>query len=460
MPSIVQLIVGQSVAPTPNVLQKTGALISQGGTTLAAGTYALLTQVASLTPLLPTPLPVASISWSGGVVLVTTTAPLPVGLTSGDVFITSLAGVTPGTYNGTYTATVTGASTFTFPLAVNPGLETVAGTYTPPGQGELTAMVDTFFAQGTGQAVYVLELGAGDETTGIPALAAFITTNPLFFYSYLVPRMWDANPAFLALIAQFEALTAMVFFFVTTTVATYSAYTPLMNCVIAFIEAPTIPVTEFSAAAAFQTSLSYAPSSTNRMNPFAFSYLFGVTPYPTRGNSVLLTALKTAGVNVVGTGAEGGISNTILLWGTTMDGRDFTYWYSVDWIQLNADLTVSNAVINGSNNPLSPLYYDQNGINVLQDSLVQLMRNAITFGLATGTVGRATLDGPALTQALDDGTFADQDVVNAVPFITYTTENPGDYKIGRYAGLSVVCIPARGFIQIVINIQITDFISQ
>ena len=52
MTTIVTVQVSQTIAPTPNQLQKTGALISQGGTTLSTRTYSLLTQLADLTPLL------------------------------------------------------------------------------------------------------------------------------------------------------------------------------------------------------------------------------------------------------------------------------------------------------------------------------------------------------------------------------------------------------------------------
>lgn len=459
MPSIVQINISQAVAPAPITLQQTGALISQGGTNLAAGSYSLLTQGPSLTPLLAPVLNLTSLAWSAGTVIATTAAPIP-GLTTGDKFVTTIAAATPVGYNGLVLGTVTGASTFTYALAVNPGTETLPGNYTPPGQGELVSMVGSFFAQGTNQSVYVLELGAGDATAGPSALGTFIAANPGQFYSYLVPRLWDASAGLLALLAANENLSSKTYFFITTTISTYVAYSNLMKAAFLMVEAPGIPLSEFSLAAPYQVSLNYAPSSGNRMTPFAFSDLFGVTPYPTKGNQALLTTLKAANVSIVGTGAEGGISNTIILWGAMADGNDFTYWYSVDWIQLNASRAIANAVFNGSNNPLNPLYYNQPGINVLQDVVVQTVKNGITFGLATGTVTRAALDGPVFTENLDSGAYIDQDVVNAVPFITWTTENPSDYAAGRYGGLSVVWIPQRGFKQIIFNIQVTSFISQ
>lgn len=535
MTSIVTVNVTQTVAPTPSLLQQTGALISQGGTNLAAGTYSFLTQLADLTPLLSSPLAISSLTWSNnvvtaelpattialasynattGVVTITLTEALsgmsvgsmvvisgatgtgayadldgtwPVGsgssgttlyvtlppsltmtitggnvalshgVTTAETFITTIAGATPAGYNGTYVATAASATSFTYALASNPGTETVPGTYTPRNVGELTAMATTFFAQGALQGVYVLELGAGEAAAGVTELSAFITANPNFFYSYLVPRNWDGVAGFLALIESFESPTAKTYFFVTTTTGTYSAYTNLMKCVYAFVEAPSIPVTEFSAAAAFQVRLRQQPSATNKVTPYAFSYLYGVTPYPTKGNSALFSALKVANINYVGTSAEGGITNTILLWGVSLDGRDGLYWYSVDWAQINSDENLANTIINGSNNPINPLYYDQNGINRLQDTVVATMNSAVTFGLATGSVVRTSLTGPALDAALDAGTYSDQIIVNAVPFIPYLQANPGDYKIGQYSGLSVVYIPSRGFISILFNLNVTDF---
>lgn len=459
MPSIVTINVSESVAPTPITLQKTGAIVSQGGTTLGVGSFSLLTQASDLTPLLSAPLGLSSLIWSGGVVTATTAATIP-GLNVGDIFASTIAGSTPTGYNGLYQMTVTGANTFTYALAVNPGTATGIGSYTPPSQAGITAKVNTFFAQGAGQAVYILEFGPGDAQAGPGQLSNFIASNPQQFYAYLVPGGWDSTVQFLALLALFESLTAKTYFFITTTTSNYTNYSATMKCLFAMVQAPTAPLTESSVAAAFQHWLSYSPSSNNRMTPFAFSFLFGVTAYPTLGNSALLTNLKNANVNYVGTGAEGGISNTILLWGTMLDGNDATYWYSVDWIQLTSDQVISNAIINGSNNPLNPLYYNQFGINTLQDVIVANAQNGITFGLGNGTVTQTALDGPTFITNLDNGDYPDQIVVNAVPALTYAAENPGDYKIGRYAGFTMVWIPQRGFTQIVFNILVTQFLTQ
>jgi hypothetical protein len=453
--------VTQTVAPTPNTLQKTGALISVGATTLTAGTKSLLTQLADLTALLKGTVTNTSIAWASGTATWTSSAPH--GITVGQQELVTIAGATPVGYNGTYNVTATTANAGTYTI-VNPGSPTATapGSWTLEDVAELNQMATTFFAQGSSVPVYVLELGESDSPTAVAALATWLNNNPQSIYSFLVPREWDGIASFLALIAQYEGLTAQTYFFVTTTIATYMAYTALMKCVFAMVEAPAVVTAgpaglEFSLAAVMWNTLHYNPSSTNLVTPTAFTFLYGVTPYPTPGNATLFASLQTAAVNWVGTGAEGGISTAILLWGTTMDKNDFTYWYSVDWSQINSDLFVSNAVINGSNNPLAPLLYNQYGINTLQATEISVMKQAIGNGLALGKLTAVTLSAQQFIENLQDGDYAGQVVVNAEPFSIYSKENPSDYGIGKYGGLSVAFTPARGFKQIIINVHVSNF---
>lgn len=517
--NIVTLNVSQTVAPAPSTLQRTGVLVSQGGSNAAPGSLTLLTQLSDLTNALSQPAPIASMVWAAGVVTVTTSAPH--GFTVGDAPFMAISAVVPGAYNGNFAVTITGANSFTYPLTLSPGTVTGQGFWVSGNAATLLAMATTFFAQGSGVGVSVLELGPRSPASAVIALGTWLTANPLTIYNLLLPRNWNGGtPGLLALIAQYESVTAKTNFFITTTLTDYVNFTALMNCVFAFIEAPTLgaypgsaltaltwangvatatsalahnvqpgqwftlagvtpagyngtwlalpgtagqtlvfafapsigaqtapgtlvastfstpgaPLTEFGCAAPFHVALNYDPSSVNLVTPFAFSYLVGVTPFPIRGNAALMATLKAANVNWVGTGAEGGISNAVLFWGTMMDGRDFTYWYSVDWVQLSIDRDLSNDIINGSNNPLAPLYYDQNGINRLQARAQATMNRAVTYGLALAPI-----------------------VVNAVPFATYVLQNPSDYPVGTYNGLSVTYTPNRGFKSITFSVVVSDF---
>lgn len=215
-----------------------------------------------------------------------------------------------------------------------------------------------------------------------------------------------------------------------------------------------VGVNEFSLAAAFYSWAAQNPSSSAKLTPFAFRFLFGVTPWPTAGNSALFTTLKTAKINIVGTGAEGGISTAVLFWGTTMDGADASQWYAVDWVAINSDLRTAAAVINGSNNPAAPLIYTQAGVDQLQPTEVGVMKDAIAFGCAVGQLVVLKLDAPTFSANLQAGAYTGQVVVNAEPLSTYSVENPNDYAQGLYSGISVAYTPARGFTQIVYNVDV------
>jgi hypothetical protein len=184
-----------------------------------------------------------------------------------------------------------------------------------------------------------------------------------------------------------------------------------------------------------------------------------VTRFPSQGNQVAMLALKNANVNLVGFGAEGGISDTILMYGHTMDGKPFNYWYSVDWMQVNIDLNIANAVINGSNTTVNPLYYNQDGINRLATVASRTGASGIAFGLALGRVVQLGLKQQDFLINLNNGLYGGTLVVNADPFNNYLNVNPAHYAQGLYGGLTMAYTPLRGFEHIIFSIVVTDFVQ-
>ena len=162
----------------------------------------------------------------------------------------------------------------------------------------------------------------------------------------------------------------------------------------------------------------------------AFRYLQAVSANSAKQS--ILTPMVSQNINYVDTGAEGGMSNTILVNGVSSDGNDLTYWYSVDWVQINMDMALANEIINGSNNPINPLYFDQDGIDRLQQRAQSIFNTGVSYGLVNGN--------PA---------------VSAISFRDYNALNPNDYGTGRYAGLSATYTPMRGFVEIIFNINVT-----
>ena len=436
MPNIVNVVVTQQVASAPNQLQQTGAFVSQGGTTLAAGTTQLLTQSSDLTSILRPATDISTITWTGSVVTVTTTTAH--GIPSGDTVQIVIAGCTPTGYNGTFAGTATGTNTVTYPLVSDPGSSTVEGTLQLSNTLELAAMNNTFFAQGSTVSVYVLELGTNTVANGVTALNTYIEdsvnhlpTSPTpQFYSYLLPTTWDVSDA-QVMAAQYEGTTAQVYFYVTSTLDTYSGWDGIKSAFVA-LQSPSAPAIEFSTAAMYWASLSYNPNASNLAHPFEYTYVYSVTPYRALTNAQQVTLLAN-GVNWVGTGAQGGISNTLIEGGTFMDLNPFNYWYCVDWLSINVAQALSAAIINGSNLPTNPLYYNQAGINTLQKVAQATVNNGISFGLILSPAN-----------------------VNATPFTTYVAQHPGDYATGTYNGLSLTFVPLRGFSSITIYLTASN----
>ncbi len=220
-------------------------------------------------------------------------------------------------------------------------------------------------------------------------------------------------------------------------VNTYSPYIGLKAAVIG-IKSPQDATTTNKIADFFAQVLGSAPSATNKLAPFAFRFIFGTTPFPLAGSDAAV--FKAAYVNYTDTAAQGGIPNSnSQMWGTAMDGQDFSYWYSVDWMYNNLNQAVANAIINGSNQPINPLYYNQNGINRLQNAAQVVANQGVNFGMLLST--------------------NTSPVVQSIDFITYTTANPNDYSKGVYNGLSLPAIIAAGFKQINFALQVSQFVA-
>jgi hypothetical protein len=479
--SIVDVLVKTIIAPTPNTYQQTGALVSYGGTALLPQQCYQLTQMSDLAQVLIASGAIATASWAAGDVTVTTTAPLPAAWAVGTNPLVVISGFVPAEFNGVFTATIVGPSSFTYPLATSPGATTTVGTYQPNAAVELSQMATTYFGQGNMVAVYVLELGLNASVAAdVTALQNWLNLNPRSFYGYLMPRRFGSNAAdltaLMSLLAQYQNPEAMTYFWLTVTQTTMNQLQPNPTIdapykdVIQFIEAPTLtdpagtnllnPNGEFSAAAMFYNALAFKASQINMMSPMAFKYLYGVTMFPTQGNGPLLKSVKANYTNYVATGAQGGIAYNIVYPGWTLDGQDyFNWWYTIDYVQIAAQQNVANAIVNGSNNAIAPLYYNQDGINTLASVLAGTMSTAATFGMVVGSIVVTGLNQPALQNAISAGAFAAKCDVNAVPFLDYSLANPGDYKIGEYDGLSVLFIPQRGFIHVLITIVASELVT-
>jgi hypothetical protein len=415
-------------------------------------------------------------NWAYGQITATINGTLPTYLTTGSPFHAYINGLLPNLYNGAVNATVVSPTSISWPSAANPGTATtpVGGTWQLTNALQLNSMAATWFRQGSGTGVYVLELGYQPSFAAeITALETWLNNSPLSFYGYLLPDYWGSVtniPAALTLYTQFENPEAMTYFWTTIDLGAIGLIPNTVKSVIQLVEAPGVAAarkmsaagnySEFTMAAMFFWGLQFKATAVTRVSPMCFKFLYGVTAYPTSGNGPTLVTFKTNNVNYVQTGAEGGIAFTNIYQGVTADGKDyFNWWWTIDWIQIQINIDLSNAIINGSNNPLAPLYYNQQGINQLEAVLAATMQRGVSYGMVLGTVNQTEYNSPDLSNAINLGTFTGTCNVNAVPFIAYSIENPSDYGTGEYDGLSTLFIPARGFVHILVQVVATNIVT-
>lgn len=425
-PTIVNLNVVVTEAPTPSQLQQSGALISLGGTDLPTGTYQFCGQLSDVEDLSNGAgnsaelIKMGTTFFAQGTAVGTYVLELGDGATGVDAEIALLS--TWITQNpGVFYA-------YLVPAAWDFSKDEVGSVIiTSGGSGYATAPTVTFAAPAGGGTT---ALGTAVVQNG--AVVQVIITNPGSGYT-AAPTVTFAGgsgtgaagtanliSALNFLASQYANPSAKTYFFVTTSVANLPNYAT-QKSVFALVPSPTAASQEFQAAEPFYQWLVNKPAAANPLAPMAFRFAFGVTPWVTAGNSANINSVLSNFGNLILTGAEGGISTATLFKGTTMDGTQSSFWYGIDFFQIQVKQALAAAIINGSNqNP--PLLYDQNGINTLLAVAQGVASSTVTFGCAQSIT------------------------ITATPFSTYVAQNPNDYKAGIYSGFRATAVGQNGFL--------------
>ena len=459
---IVQLNVSETVAPEPNRLQQTAAVVSMGGTTIPSGTTAFIASAADLDIYACPHYDISNASWGAGTATLTTTNPhgIPVGQTTQ----LQVYNCVPAAYNGLFTATAVSTTQLSYSIASNPGVMTGFGTLETGPQIWLEAFNAEWWAQGNSNTgYYIYETGTAVTADVYSSVATYLLSNPQTIYNWQFLPGMDADHANgYAFFLEFNALTALVKFYLPVTSTTYTLWnsSAILRNTFAMLQSPAaiaaVESTELDVTSFVHYMTAFVPSPTNKLPPSQYTYLNGVSAF-TPLTQTNINNFLAGNINFVATGAEGGISNTILVPGKNLNGTPANVAYSVDWVQINLNTDISAAVINGSNNPEAPLYYNQDGINFLQQVAVTTANRAISSGLALGRVIVTALDGDAFANNVRLGLYAGSFVINAVPFASYVALSPSDYANGLYGGFSASYTPQYGFETIVFNLNVTQF---
>ncbi len=434
---IVNLTATVTAEPTPSQLQQSGALVSVGGTTLTIGTYQYCGSLSTVISLLQTTgtgnyaelLNMATTHFAQGngvglyllelgynADIVTQIQSLQTWITDNPgMFYAYLTPVDWDTLSEEVGSITVGAGTYTYTSA--PTVTITAAS----GAGVTATATATINSAGQVTAITITNPGYYPNQTAPTATLSVATTGtaPL-----LTVNMANAQNV---LAANYESPTGKTYFFVTTTQSGLASYAA-NKAIVAMVDAPSAPSTEFTAAEAFYQLLVNNPSAATPLAPMAYRYAYGVTGWPQSGQNTAITNILSDFGNIILSGAEGGISELCLFKGTTMDGTQMSWWYGIDWFQIQVKQALAAAILNGSNNN-PPLLYDQNGINTLQKIAQNVANSAVEFGCALSAS------------------------VTATPFGTYTTENPTNYQAGIYDGLSATVVGQNGFLTITFKLD-------
>jgi hypothetical protein len=437
-PQIVNLTAVLTVAPEPSQLQQSGAFVSVGGTTLATGTYLYCGQLSTLQGVLQT-------SGSGNQAELNT---------MGTTFFAQ--GQSVGAYVlelGTQTSGAAGIEALQTWITGNPGnfyaylvpaawdnTSEVVGSVkvTAGGSGYTTAPTVAFSGGGGGTGATATATVAGGVVTGVtitnPGSGYTSAPTVAFTGAGTGATATAALASELNIIAgDYASPTGLTYFFVTTTVANVATYQPNKS-VYAFVPSPTATSQEFGAAAHFYQWLVNNPGPASVLAPMAYRFLNGVTAWPATGYAANIQTVLSAYGNINLVPPQGGITETCIFKGMTMDGSQASWWYGIDWYQIRVTDDLADEVVNGSNEE-PPLLYNQDGINQLAGVAQRDLNTAISYGCAlSGTI-------------------------TAASFATYTAANPANYKAGIYQGLGANIVGQNGFLSVGITLDAIEFAS-
>lgn len=434
-PQIVTVNAQVEQGAQPSTLQQTGAIVSFGATTLAAGSSAYVGTLAAGQAILEAPSAISTLDSSSGTVTATVSGSLD--LATGETFTTTISGAVPAAFNGTFVATVASSTTFTVENSAVTGDATSGGTYTRPGVANVNAALTSFFAQGSAVGVMVAEIGPESSwASAVTALGTFVTNDhaaPQSIYAYLIdPDAVNGDPSGVSSLAGDYSSPSGKTYFIVPVSATNLASLGTSKSLIAVVPSSGQGATESQAAAVLYNWVENNPGTVNGLAPMSYRFLYGMTPWQLAGNAGTVNTVLSGFGNLVLTGAQGGITNAVLFRGTTLDGSQAASWYGIDWCQIQAAQRLAAAIINGSNTT-NPLLYDQNGINTLQAIAQSVMSDAVAYG------------------CLESAT------VTATPFQQYVTANPANYAAGVYDGLAATVTAQNGFLTITFSLSAVTF---
>lgn len=140
-------------------------------------------------------------------------------------------------------------------------------------------------------------------------------------------------------------------------------------------------------------------------------------------SSTLKNQLIQSGVTLIDSLA----SNTVLLNGRQMDGQPWEYYYYWYLTKLEVHSKITLLLLNGSNNPVAAIGFDQDGIDTIHANIVSKLKELQDLGVITN-----------FAQSYDGGTgeFTGLGDIVCPNYYEFIVSNPDDYANEKLTGIS------------------------
>ena len=315
---------------------------------------------------------------------------------------------------------------------------------------EFSKSIQGYFNYSGNRSVNVLELGQVSETTTLQTQATqldtIIKSGLNRSYMYLIPQsFYVENSPIVSIMQEYIKETSAQYFMISTTAdvttdAVATQFKNLKSCFLVYDNSDTSQNINLAGSImGILASNKFDISGNNKASPLNFKILQGFKFNPI--NRVLLNKLTQYPANFV----FNEVGYATIGNGRYTNGDAWDYWYQWDLTQLALQQKITQLLINGVNNPVNVIRFDQQGIDIINASVKSTLSEYIQLG-CINTYAMAL--NPA------NNTLIGLNNINTIDFNTYISQYPDKYQNEIYDGISFYVLINRYIRQCILNITL------
>lgn len=307
---------------------------------------------------------------------------------------------------------------------------------------------ETFFVESNYE-IYLEEHGTKDKdyTEKIEGLNTFITNNEFPCYIFLLPDgMGEDTTLGTTLFAKYSQLQNITYFFINysgTTLNDYKISNVFMQVknqkAAALFVNNTVGSDLAALTAGLFASYKFDLSDTNPASPFNYKTIKGIAKQP-----LTLPVRKQMiqdSVNYIDDVA----TQLVLMNGRYGDTYPIDYRYQWDLTSFQVAASLKQLILNGVNNPIYVIKYNQDGIDILKSRVKSVLNQMISQGCVTEYAERIE---SATGELVNIGE------VSCIDFRSYIASNPEDYENEVYGGISFYLRIGKYIRQVIMNVTL------